>query len=104
MTPEGKNVNLLRREVRRLGGIVRKCHWEGVRGAPDLFLMLPWGEHCWVEMKAADGHLAPHQQREIAHMRKAGAIVRVLYTRRDIESFVLELYGWQRGAERVEDL
>jgi hypothetical protein len=95
MTPEGKNVNLLRREVKRIGGLVRKCHWEGARGAPDLFVMLPWG-HCWVEMKAENGRLAPHQAREIDRMRKSGCDVRVLYTRRDVESFVLELYEWQR--------
>ncbi len=77
MTPEGKVVRAIRRAVKEAGGTVRKCAWEAVRGAPDLFIMLD-GRHAWVEAKAPGGKLAPHQEREIARMRDAGCAVYVI--------------------------
>ena len=41
MTPEGKVVALIRARVKEANGEVRKCSWEGVRGAPDLLVLLP---------------------------------------------------------------
>ena len=40
MTPEGKLVAYIRRRVRELGGLCRKCSWEGHAGAPDLLILL----------------------------------------------------------------
>ena len=99
MTPEGRNVALIRQEIRKLHGIVRKCHWEGVRGAPDLFVMMPWGAHFWIEVKAESGRLAAHQDREIRRMLQAGCSVDVLRNRKEIEAFIDELtesmpYEW----------
>lgn len=54
MTPEGKVVALIRARVKEANGEVRKCSWEGVRGAPDLLVLLP-GVHAWIEAKARSG-------------------------------------------------
>ena len=71
MTPEGKIVAYLKRIVRERGGIVRKVEWSGVRGAPDLFVMIN-GRHCFVECKAPGQKAEAHQLREHERMEKIG--------------------------------
>lgn len=77
MTPEGKVVAIIRKRIKSAGGLVRKCEWSGVRGAPDLFVMLN-GHHCWIEAKAETGRVAPHQAREHERMRHAGCQVHIV--------------------------
>lgn len=76
-TPEGRIVNQFLARAKALGYDVRKCAWEGRRGAPDRFVLTPWG-HYWVEFKAPGEKLCPHQEREIARMRAAGCKVYVI--------------------------
>jgi len=71
MTPEGKVVAAIRSTVRNAGGLVRKVEWSGVRGAPDLFVMLG-GRHCFVEVKAPGNRPDPHQTREHLRMARVG--------------------------------
>ena len=86
-TPEGKNVDYLKHRIHAMGGLVRKCHWEGVRGAPDLLILLPH-LHAWVEVKAAGQVPKPHQIREMQRLVNAGARVFVVASRGDIDWLV----------------
>ncbi len=76
-TPEGKVVSKFLSRCKALGFDVRKCSWEGRRGAPDRFVMAE-GKHYWVEFKAPGEKLRAHQEREIARMRGAGCTVYVI--------------------------
>lgn len=87
MTPEGKNVEYIKKRVHKAGGLVRKCSWENCRGAPDLLVMFP-NVHAWIEVKAPNGQLEAHQEREIERMRKANCWVLVVYTIEDCEMAV----------------
>ena len=78
-TPEGKVINSFLAKAKAVGYEVRKCAWEGRRGAPDR-LVFAEGRHFWVEFKAPGENLRPHQVREIARMRAAGCKVYVLDT------------------------
>ena len=77
MTPEGKIVQDIRRWIKSIGGQVRKCSWEGRRGAPDLLIMIN-GHHHWLEVKSANGELTLLQRAEIGLMRQNGCSVDVV--------------------------
>lgn len=77
MTPEGKIVQDIRRWIKSIGGQVRKCSWEGRRGAPDLLIMIN-GHHHWLEVKSAKGELTLLQRAEIGLMRQNGCSVDVV--------------------------
>ena len=77
MTPEGKIVQDIRRWIKSLGGQVRKCSWEGRRGAPDLLIMIN-GHHHWLEVKSAKGELTLLQRAEIGLMKQNGCSVDVV--------------------------
>ena len=62
MAPEGKVVAAIRRRVKAMGGLVRKCSWEGHAGAPDLLVML----------SGPGEKPRPIQLREIGLMKSAG--------------------------------
>lgn len=98
MTPEGKVVALIRARVKDAGGEVRKCSWEGVRGAPDLLVLLP-GVHAWIEAKAHNGVLKPHQVREHARLQNAGCQVYVVCGEEQAESLVSHLIALSRSVE-----
>lgn len=98
MTPEGKVVALIRARVKDAGGEVRKCSWENCRGAPDLLVMLP-GVHAWIEAKAHNGALRPHQVREHARLQNAGCQVYVVCGEEQAESLVSHLVALSRSVE-----
>ena len=77
MTPEGKIVQDIRKWIKSLGGQVRKCSWEGRRGAPDLLIMIN-GHHHWLEVKSAKGELTLLQRAEIGLMKQHGCSVDVV--------------------------
>lgn len=76
--------------VKILGGEVRKVKWLGRRGAPDRFVMMPWG--CfWVELKRPKGGvLEAHQVREHKRLRKYGQRVEVVNTRYLVDELLRE--------------
>ena len=76
-TPEGRVIAKFLARCKALGLDVRKCAWEGRRGAPDRFVMVN-GHHYWIEFKAPGEKLRPHQEREIARMEKSGCRVFVI--------------------------
>ncbi len=76
-TPEGRIVSKFLARCKALGLDVRKCAWEGRRGAPDRFVMVN-GRHYWIEFKAPGQKLREHQEREIKRMERAGCRVFVI--------------------------
>jgi hypothetical protein len=81
------------KQVKAVGGEVRKVQWVGRRGAPDRVVMLPskrmaqtidcaWcnpqGLTVWVELKAPGVEPEPHQLREHKRMRLVGQTVLVI--------------------------
>lgn len=60
------------------GFLVRKAKWIGRRGAPDKFYSRADTGPFFVEYKKPGEALDPHQVREIARMREAGATVHVV--------------------------
>ncbi len=83
--------------IRALGGECRKMTFAGHRGAPDRLVLLP-GRLCWVELKQPKGAVALHQEREHAKLRKFGQQVHVLWTKGDVDNFILRLGGIRRVA------
>ena len=77
MTPEGQRVQDIRKWIKSIGGQVRKCSWEGRRGAPDLLIMIN-GHHHWLEVKSAKGELTLLQRAEIGLMKQHGCSVDVV--------------------------
>lgn len=70
-TPEGRVVADIKKFVKLNGGIVRKVEWSGVRGAPDLLVMMD-GIHAFVEVKAPGKQPNGIQTREHERMRRFG--------------------------------
>lgn len=89
MTPEGKIVQDIRRWIKSIGGQVRKCSWEGRRGAPDLLIMIN-GHHHWLEVKSAKGELTLLQRAEIGLMRQNGCSVDVVRSLDDAKTALSE--------------
>jgi len=61
------------------------------KGWPDDAILLPNNVVCWVEMKAKNGKLEPHQEFCIAKMKKAGHEVVVARTLEEAISAVTQL-------------
>lgn len=90
MAEEAKIEAHLVKQVKALGGEVRKVKWIGRRGAPDRLVMLPDGRvfegeylgpakgTIWVELKAPGKVPEPHQEREHKRMRAMGQRVEVI--------------------------
>lgn len=89
MTPEGKIVQDIRKWIKSMGGQVRKCSWEGRRGAPDLLIMIK-GHHHWLEVKSAKGELTLLQRAEIGLMRQNGCSVDVVRSLEDAKAALSE--------------
>ena len=80
------------REVKKLGGEIRKVKWIGRRNAPDRRVMLP-GFCFWCEVKRPGEWATPAQAREHTVIRRTGETVYVLNT---IES-INKLLGAHRA-------
>jgi hypothetical protein len=95
------------KRVKELGGEVRKVVWQGRRGAPDRFVMLPsvgcghahpvsgewvvtdrYPTATWVELKAPGVVPEPHQLREHARMRRLGQRVVVIDSIEGVEALL----------------
>lgn len=49
-------------------------------GVPDLIVVLPFGEICWIEMKAKDGRVSLNQTNLHTHFNKLGHEVITAYS------------------------
>lgn len=101
MAEEAKIEKYLVKQVKTLGGEVRKVKWTGRRGAPDRLVMLPartgiteWGyldapaATIWVEFKAPGKVPEPHQAREHERMRKMGQRVEVIDSMEGVDNLL----------------
>ena len=75
------------REVERRGGACIKL---GQNGWPDRVVLLPSGWCAWCELKRSGGELAPLQQLRIKSLRIMGQRVRVLWSKKDVDTFLQE--------------
>lgn len=73
--------------VKKVHGFIRKVQYPGHRGAPDYLISFGHGP-LFVETKANDGTIKPHQEREHYTMRTNGMIVEVLYNKTDVDRFI----------------
>lgn len=76
---ESKVEEILRQEVRKLGGIAYKWVSPGNAGVPDRIVIFPGRSPVFVEMKAEKGVLSDLQQMQIARLKKLGQKVAVVY-------------------------
>ena len=90
-TPEGRLVSYLREQAKRHHFSYRKCIWDGRRGAPDWFLMTPFGEHFWIELKAPGEKPRGSQLREHHRMKAGGCTVYVADSKEQIDE-IFETY------------
>lgn len=105
-TPEGDIVAYGRKRLTEKGCLVRKISYEMRRGCPDHLVLVParptiWGKMAdnypprvvFIEYKATeDTKPEEHQFREHARMRAAGADVRVIGSKRQVDELVKELF------------
>lgn len=88
---ESKIEAYLVKQVKELGGEVRKVKWIGRTGAPDRVVMLPYrarywtSETMWVELKATNKDATSAQDREHVRMRKMGQHVVVINSIEDVD-------------------
>jgi hypothetical protein len=76
----------LDREIRKAGGFTRKYTSPGRRGVPDRIVFFKGVT--FVEVKAENGILDPHQTREICRMRDQKAGVAVMSSKTDVDKYV----------------
>jgi len=81
----------LLRRVKKMGGLCMKFT-SGVGGVPDRIIILA-GQTLFVETKAPGGVPRPLQRTQIGRMREAGADVRVIDTRDQVDALITELLG-----------
>lgn len=80
----------LKKEVDKLGFLIRKAQWIGVNGCPDRLIMSP-KLTIWVELKAPDKKPRPRQEREHADMRKNGQLIEVIDSLQKVDSLVNQI-------------
>lgn len=107
-TKEGKIQSYGNEQLTKRGCLVRKLSYEGRRGAPDTMVLVPmrafgktkegWtiyreADVVFIEYKATeDTKPEGHQLREHERMRKHGADVRVIGSKRQVDELVKELF------------
>lgn len=82
--------NRLTRAVKRLGGECKKLVWPGDDGAPDRMVLMPGSRIWFVETKAPGGTVEPLQKLAHDDLRKLGFQVRVIWTAKQVDSFIWE--------------
>ena len=99
MTPEGKIQYYAMAKLKAKGCLVRKISYEGRRGCPDLLVLVPYrglfrpGTTIFLEIKKEEQTKPePHQQREHARMVAAGADVRTIGSKAQVDELVKELW------------
>lgn len=80
----------LKKEVDRLGFLIRKAQWIGVNGCPDRLIMSP-KLTIWVELKAPDKKPRPRQEREHADMRKNGQLIEVIDSLQKVDILINQI-------------
>lgn len=79
------------RLVREAGGRCVKFNPDSVRGMPDRIVILPGGILVWVEMKKPrGGKLSEVQKFRHQELRRLDQIVRVCWTKEDVDQLMAE--------------
>lgn len=105
-TPEGGVVEYGRKRLVEKGCLVRKISYEMRRGCPDMLVLVPGRltirdgfkytlkpKTLFVEFKKDENtEPEPHQLREHERMRAAGADVRVIGSKAEVDALVEELF------------
>ncbi len=105
-TPEGEIVAYAKKRLKEKGCLVRKMAYEGRRGAPDMLVLVPrvpiytggfeyfkTARVIFIEFKKNETtEPEPHQLAEHRRMRAAGADVRVIGTRQQVDALLEELF------------
>ncbi len=108
-TPEGEIVAYAKKRLKEKGCLCRKIAYEMRRGCPDMLVLVPthiyqydidgWpvfqdASVIFIEFKKDENtEPEPHQLREHGRMRAAGADVRVIGTRQQVDDLVEELFA-----------
>ena len=112
-TPEGIIQTYAQEQLKKRGCLVRKISYEGRRGCPDLLVLVPkvkWGDslrrraagnaYLWLKPRTLFLEIKkdeqtkpdPHQQREHERIRQHGGDVRVIGSKEQVDSLLLELF------------
>lgn len=105
-TPEGIIQAYAQEQLKKRGCLVRKISYEGRRGCPDLLVLVPerWqfrrvedtvlpAKTLFLEIKKDEQTKPdPHQQREHARIRQHRGDVRVIGSKEQVDSLLLELF------------
>lgn len=103
-TPEGIIQTYAQEQLKKRGCLVRKISYEGRRGCPDLLVLVPAfldeaadyyydSRTLFLEIKKDEQTKPdPHQQREHERMRAVGADVRIIGSKAQIDSLLLEIF------------
>ena len=110
-TPEGEVQAYGAEQLKKHGCLVRKISYEGRRGATDYLVLVPERQHfayhrpaiktamtlgagvLFIEYKKAENiGPEPHQLREHERMRAAGADVRVIGSKEQVDALIKELF------------
>ena len=75
---ESKIEKVFREAVESNAGVAYKFVSPGRRGVPDRLVLFPGGKAYFVELKAPGKDLEPHQEREIARIKRMGHSVVVI--------------------------
>lgn len=85
------------KQVKAMGGEVRKVGWIGRRSAPDRFVMLPGSRpNFWTELKRPGYKVTPHveaQIREHERMRAYDEIIHVISTYAEADAVLAPYRG-----------
>jgi hypothetical protein len=88
---ESKIEDYFCREVEKAGGRVDKFTSPGRRGVPDRLVTWPrggWAKMDLVELKTVGGALDPLQIQDHRERKALGCIVRVIWTKRQVDEYV----------------
>jgi hypothetical protein len=81
----------LREQVEQLDGLCLKFVSPGLRGAPDRLVILHGKPVYFIELKQMNGVLSGAQIRYHEQLRQRGCDVRVLWSKEDVDAFILEV-------------
>lgn len=97
---------ILRNEVKRLGGMAYKWVSPGNDGVPDRIVFFPDGRHVFVELKTDTGRLTRLQRLQIKRLRDLGQPVYVVRGLGGVSQFFRD-WGYgdvSKGIDRKYDL
>ena len=91
MTRESNIEKYLVKQIKAIGGEIRKVKWINRNGAPDRVVWVKGGTQVWVELKAPGKAAEPHQKREHKRMRAMGQVVAVIDSFELVDALVMVL-------------